>query len=505
MPNFDVEIRTGYEDLTGLVLDLRSQDLVVSEGTHDGSNNAATLSDSTANWAINEHVGKVVQNVTDGSYGVVTANTATTVTASLVGGTDTDWDTGDAYSIQGDNDGVLSWPNAAPAARPTQSEYAGAHDGANNSATLDDSTAPWAGMDLVGLAVENVTDGSTGWITANTDSQVTATLAGGTDDDWDTGDVYSIYDPRFGNPQQATAANQPVVKTVSGYRVMDFTRARSHYLKIPLDDPFPDTWWTVAVEFWKGSSSANSQHILDVNTLEIFRRNGAGVEDVQHGSVDITGAGDHPDGLCMVHSLPTNDVDYYHEGVIEINGAPPTAAAVDVPAGAAAGYIGTDSTTTNYLEGWIRSLRIWDRPMSPLEIDFAFKYLDTDGDDHSVQDRATMALRIWTDETGDYSRINQRQTVPQRFVVAVVDGTARVQIAASVAGKVRPDSELGSKLFDMSVVEAPGALPMVNQDASWSSVFDVTFDEDEEGHYAFLVYREDGGGVIIHIDVEAAP
>lgn len=68
-------------------------------GQHDGSNNQNVLSDSGASWTENEFVGLTIQNTSDGSSGVVTANTATTVTAVLSGGTDNDWDTNDFYSI----------------------------------------------------------------------------------------------------------------------------------------------------------------------------------------------------------------------------------------------------------------------------------------------------------------------------------------------------------------------------------------------------------------------
>jgi hypothetical protein len=40
-----------------------------------------------------------VNNTTDGSSGVITANTETTVTAVLSGGTENDWDNGDSYTI----------------------------------------------------------------------------------------------------------------------------------------------------------------------------------------------------------------------------------------------------------------------------------------------------------------------------------------------------------------------------------------------------------------------
>jgi hypothetical protein len=69
-------------------------------GTHTGSNNASVLTDSGASFTTNELIGKVVENTTDGSSGTITANTATTVTATLSGGNDNDWDTSDAYTIE---------------------------------------------------------------------------------------------------------------------------------------------------------------------------------------------------------------------------------------------------------------------------------------------------------------------------------------------------------------------------------------------------------------------
>ena len=71
------------------------------EGTHDGADNAATLTDSSASWVPDQYIGEHINNVTDGSQGVVTSNTATTITATLSGGTDNDWDIGDEYEIRG--------------------------------------------------------------------------------------------------------------------------------------------------------------------------------------------------------------------------------------------------------------------------------------------------------------------------------------------------------------------------------------------------------------------
>ena len=75
----------------------------------------------------------------------------------------------------------------------------GTHTGANDAAVLTNSSktgkAAWVASSLIGAYVVNETDGSYGRILANTSNTVTATLAGGTGDDWDTNDVYTIGGP----------------------------------------------------------------------------------------------------------------------------------------------------------------------------------------------------------------------------------------------------------------------------------------------------------------------
>lgn len=68
-------------------------------GTHTGSANAAVLTDSTKSWTTDQWVGYRIRNTTDGSFSTITANTATTITGVLQGGTDNDWDASDAYVI----------------------------------------------------------------------------------------------------------------------------------------------------------------------------------------------------------------------------------------------------------------------------------------------------------------------------------------------------------------------------------------------------------------------
>lgn len=99
-------------------------------------------------------------------------------------------------------------------------EHTGTHTGSNNAATLTYSSGTWTTNALVGLLIENTTDGSTGTITANTATTVTATLSGGTDNDWDTGDAFKIYTGRG------------ALNTRAAEHVMDSSAASERRLKI---------------------------------------------------------------------------------------------------------------------------------------------------------------------------------------------------------------------------------------------------------------------------------
>lgn len=116
-------------------------------GVHTGADDASILTDSSKSWStksVGGLKGFYIYNNTDGSGGIITATTATTITAILAGGTDNNLDNGDKYIITN------------------------------------------------GIYVYNITDGSKGQITANNGTTVMAVLLGGTDNDWDSGDKYKI-------------------------------------------------------------------------------------------------------------------------------------------------------------------------------------------------------------------------------------------------------------------------------------------------------------------------
>ncbi len=79
------------------------EESVYDSGTDSVSVAAAFLTDTTKDWTVDALVGAVLLNTTDGSMTIVTANTDTTITGVLVGGTLNTWASGDAYEIRSPN------------------------------------------------------------------------------------------------------------------------------------------------------------------------------------------------------------------------------------------------------------------------------------------------------------------------------------------------------------------------------------------------------------------
>ena len=83
-------------NLTGLVPPIV---LTHASGVHDGSNDQAIMTDSGESFTTSSMVGMTVYNVTDVSSCTVTANDGTTITCTLAGGTDNNWDTNDVWQV----------------------------------------------------------------------------------------------------------------------------------------------------------------------------------------------------------------------------------------------------------------------------------------------------------------------------------------------------------------------------------------------------------------------
>lgn len=141
-------------------------------GEHSGANNQATLlTDSSADftqWGV--AVNDVVWNITDGSYGIVTAVASTTLTFSggLSLGSDNDFDTDDEYFVD-----LTTYPTAFIGTATTTA--------GSSSLTLEDTTKDFNALAVqIGDIVE-LADGSSGVIESLTSTTLTvSSLTGAT-------------------------------------------------------------------------------------------------------------------------------------------------------------------------------------------------------------------------------------------------------------------------------------------------------------------------------------
>ena len=145
--------------------------------------------------------GKAKLLETDGSYYLVYADATVTkegvVEAAAVG----EWEYFNAAGVYQTVTG-LDWsiPETADCICPSNyiendfpiDQTSGTHTGGNNEAILTFGTGTWVIDSLIGATISNITDGSSGVITDNDGTTITATLAGGTGDDWDTNDIFTI-------------------------------------------------------------------------------------------------------------------------------------------------------------------------------------------------------------------------------------------------------------------------------------------------------------------------
>jgi hypothetical protein len=306
-------------------------------------------------------------------------------------------------------------------------------------------------------------------------------------------------DPRFGNPIQATTANQPLLINTGGQDYVSFDISGSKYMDLPRN---AGTWtgineWTIALAGKKGTDNTNGQDILSLPNIEILRRNSSGNKAYVHGVTEQAGSGDYTDGASVITYKGATGGEWFTNGVSDFTG---TCANVNPSAD---GAIGRDYTgATNYADFDMTGIYIWKRALEDTEIDFIFKHIDPIVD-HSTLGWADIILTAWKDDTATPPRINPYTGADQKYYrVEVPTGTSElIQIACKVGGLVLPDTGLGGDLFTSGWLEyASTSPPVISRPTGWSSIFNITL--ADEGHYTFQTFRIDGGSVIVHFDVE---
>lgn len=73
--------------------------ITTASGVQDGGNDQAILTDSGESFTVDSYIGMTLYNVTDGSSCTVLDNDGTTITCTLTGGTDNNWDDGDVWQV----------------------------------------------------------------------------------------------------------------------------------------------------------------------------------------------------------------------------------------------------------------------------------------------------------------------------------------------------------------------------------------------------------------------
>jgi hypothetical protein len=120
--------------------------------------------------------------------------------------------------------------------------------------------------------------------------------------------------------------------------------------------------------------------------------------------------------------------------------------------------------------------------------------------DFSATFTAGATLVAWTDPPDALrpSRLNPIVGHGHRRRLGAVG--VGVTITATVGGVSAPlDSALGARLLTGMLAEAPGAPPAITTPAGQSSV--QSFTPAVVGHYTFVLRRDGGGGLILHLDV----
>lgn len=86
--------------MAGGAREIHKDDDPFAKGAHKWPANSSVLRDPGKDFkSCGVQTGVLIKNITDGSEGLITAVTEDTITVTLSGGTDNDWDVGDEYEV----------------------------------------------------------------------------------------------------------------------------------------------------------------------------------------------------------------------------------------------------------------------------------------------------------------------------------------------------------------------------------------------------------------------
>lgn len=157
----------------------------------------------------------------------------------------------------------------------------GSHDAADSATVMTDSLrSHWVVNALVGGVIYNLTDGSSGTITANTDHTATvAALAGGADNTWQAGDTYKVMFDKTSQAQSAAANDMPLNPQMGtlGDKVYFGSTYKFWEVLCQLGTQGVGNW-TNAYSYWNGAWTA----VVDENDGSNEWQTAAGLKMISH-------------------------------------------------------------------------------------------------------------------------------------------------------------------------------------------------------------------------------
>ena len=272
---------------------------------------AVTINDSTATFITDAiPTGVTLQNISDSSSGTVSAVVSETkiTTSAMTGGTINAFAVGDSYSIDGaqwTTENGLTKGGTVNGVTDRQTFQAdltgivgsGTTTGGSSTTVLIDSTATFQTNNAaIGDTVGNVTDASIG-VVVSVDSEIqltTSLLVSGTDNLWDTGDTYGVYEKRAtiigthtGASEQTTTLDDTAASfiTTSGVFTGDFIQNTTDGSAAKISLVFSD------IEIQNEPLTGGTDNDWDTGDAYIIHRQLNGTGHWQYGIITwVTGA-----------------------------------------------------------------------------------------------------------------------------------------------------------------------------------------------------------------------
>ena len=315
--------------------------------------------------------------------------------------------------------------------------------------------------------------------------------------------------PRYLDAVQADLSLQGLLAATGGVPHVIFNNAASQYMALDMVGDFgaqkEDYTFAYEIDVLGGDSTVN-QSVFGADEVDLYA---VGTPNTNLGyrldAVSDFDVGPSPANTVTVYRVDPTGMERWQNGFNVGGGAAALVTLGDASLNPVATLAGNNSGG-GFFDGNLRNMRVWNRVLQTEEVKFAYQTLASDPavDYASTFGLATLATRVWNDDTSLPSRVNPTLRASHLFLLATipVGGTGDIHLEATIGGVVLPDSALGGDLFAVTALETPdGVAPLTGElETGWSALQFVRL--EAEGHYTLEFRRTAGGAIIFHVDVE---